>query len=227
MDRFKIKISKSCGLILLCLCFKVSAQNLGAKLGAVTQLHGEVTFFPFHLPNKLKHLQVNDILNEKGSYLTYEDSFMTVKLFDGSFLRLSPKSKFSLEFNASQKIYTLHLFTGSIKILFSQKLSAGKAEKLIVKSGDTEIETTEGKFSVVANPVMDLVNCYVEKGLVSVISLSQGERKDFAYVHRNETVSVEESNHDVSVPRKISDKELQFLHGSSYLKLEKGEETSP
>lgn len=224
MDKFKNKYSKSCGLIFLLLSTYSFAQEVPKSLGTVTQVHGEVTYLPFNLPTQKKIIKQNDTVLPNGSYLSYEDSFLTVKLFEGNYLRLSPKSKFSLEFDPKEKNFTLHLFTGSVKVLFSQKLNQGLTQKFIIKSGDSEIEASDAKFTVVRNPVMDSISCYVEKGMAIVSQYQLTEKKDSEYVHAMEMISTQDRNPEIAPAQKMKEKELRFLHSSFYLKNSKRED---
>lgn len=54
----------------------------------------------------------------------------------------------------------IHLFTGSIKVLFSTNLNDNK---FIVKSADTLFETLDAIFSVIRNPVLDLKSLCLKK----------------------------------------------------------------
>jgi hypothetical protein len=143
---------------------------------------------------------------------------MTIKFFDGSWLRVSPKSKFTVEYQPQASIILVHLYTGSIKILFSNHLNKNKVQKIIVKTTDTLFETVDGKFSVIRSPVLDMNSVYVEKGTVLTTQHVLNKRKDMEIVHTGEMVSVKDNESDIESPTKMSEKEMKFLHSSKYLK---------
>lgn len=206
------------GLIASLLLLPLFSHAGTFNLGNITQAEGEITFLNFAPPHKLSQVKVKEQLQPDGSYLTQESSFMTVELFDGSWLRASPKSKFTLEFQPSSKIILVHLFSGSVKILFSAHLNDNIVEKIIVKSADTLFETVDAKFSVVRSPLTDMNSVFVEKGTVMAIQHVFNEKKDVEIVHAKETASVKDNQLDIESPRKMSDKEINFLHPSHYLK---------
>jgi len=187
------------------------------NLGTITQAEGEITFLNFAPPHQVKQVKVQEILQTDGSYLTQDTSFMTVELFDGSWLRVSPKSKFTLEYLASSKTILVHLFSGSVKILFSTHLNKNEAQKIIVKSADTLFESVEGKFTISRNIVSDISNVYVEKGTVIATKYVHNERKDSEIIHARETASIKDIDTNIESPSRMTDKEIKFLHPSSYL----------
>lgn len=221
MDRTKT-LARATGRCLIALSFtlSLSLQAAGHKLGRITQIDGEVTYLNFMPPHALKQVKMKNHLLDDGSYLTQDNSFFTVKLFDGSWLRVSPKSKISAEFEPATKTLTIHLFTGSLKALFSSELNGKKLEKLIVKSASSTFETVDGKFTVSRNTVNDVSNVYVEKGTVIATQYVHNERKDSEIVHTRETTTISDRDLDVESPRSMTDKEIKYLHPSFYLKKE-------
>lgn len=195
------------------------AQAEPYKLGVVTQAEGEISFLDFTPPHHLlKNIKAKQTFLSEGSYLTQDDSFLTVRMFDEtSWLRLSPRSKFAPEFNAKNKTLIIHLFTGSVKVLFSSTLSQDRIAKVIVKSADGSFECSEGKFTVVRNNITDTSSVYVEKGTV-VSSFNSEVSQDLEIVHAQETTTITDRNSEVPSPRKMTDKEISFLHPSKYLK---------
>ncbi len=187
-------------------------------MGNVTQAEGEISFLHFSPPHKLVQVKPMEQVSTNGSYLTQESSFLTMKLFDGSWLRISPRSKFTIEFQPYTKAILIHLFSGSIKILFSNHLNNKIVEKIIVKSADTLFESVEAKFSVVRSPLIATNSVFVEKGTVVVIQHVFNEKKDIEIVHAKETASVKDNELDIESPREMSEKEINFLHPSRYLK---------
>lgn len=215
--------SRNAGRCLISLFLLLPAfANAGTfNLGKITQAEGEITFLNFAPPHKLSQVKIKQQLMSDGSYLTQEASFMTVELFDGSWLRASPKSKFTIEFQPASKVILVHLFSGSIKILFSTHLNDNIVEKIIVKSADTLFETVNAKFSVVRSPLTDMNSVFVEKGTVMTIQHVFNEKKDMEIVHAKETASVKDNQTDIESPRQMSEKEMNFLHPSHYLKQNK------
>jgi hypothetical protein len=67
-------------------------------MGSITQSEGEITFLNYAPPHTLKLVQKNQQLLTDGPYLTHELSYMCLKFFDDSWPRVSPKSKFNVEY---------------------------------------------------------------------------------------------------------------------------------
>jgi hypothetical protein len=220
MDRTE-KNSRNAGRSLIFAFFFLSfvAKAQPYKLGVVTQAEGEISFLEYAPPHhRLKTIKPQQTFLTDGSYLSQDDSFLTVRLFDEtSWLRLSPRSKFSAEFRPTNRTLTIYLFTGSIKVLFSSILSQKKIDKVVVKSADGSFESTEGKFTVVRNNIADTSSVYVEKGTV-MSSLNNETSQILLMVHAQETTSITDRRNEVASPRKMTDKELNFLHPSKYLK---------
>ena len=212
--QFLLKIS----LILLIAQNSLLANAQDFKIGEITQAEGESTFLHYAPPHKLIQVEKNRPVLMEGSYLTQDSSFITIKFFDGSWLRVSPKSKLSIEFLPHSKQVIIHLFTGSVKTLFSSMLNNKGIQKIIVKSADTLFETVGAKFSVVRNPLTSTNSVFVEKGSVVTIQHVANEKKDMEIVHRNEMTSVKDNEHDIKSPRTMSEEEVKFLHPSKYLK---------
>ena len=212
--KFLVKII----LFLLFAQHSIKANAQAFNIGNITQAEGESTFFHYLPPQRLIQVKKDQNVRMGGSYLTQDSSFITIKFFDGSWLRISPKSKISIEYLPESKQILIHLFTGSVKTLFSRKLSQGGILKFVVKSADTFFETVGAKFSVVRNAVSNTNSIYVEKGSVIIIQNVANERKDMEIVHRNEMTSVKDNEHDIMSPRKMSEGEVKFLHPSKYLK---------
>jgi ferric-dicitrate binding protein FerR (iron transport regulator) len=186
------------------------------NLGVITQAKGKVTFFPYQGLRKVETLSTKSIIHEGGSYLAHENSNFTVKLFDGSWLKVSPTSKFSIEMDSINKEIQLHLYSGSIKILFASSVTQSKMQKFIVISGDGRFETSEAKFSVFRNMLESTGYVYVEKGLVRA-SKSQLETTSAELVHRQEMTAVKDRDSTIESPRKISENQMKFLNSSFYL----------
>ncbi len=217
------RVAASC-LIGGLLLFPLSGFTAPFNLGQVTQAEGDITFLDFAPPHhKISNVKESTKFITDGSYLTKDDSFLTVQLFDGSWLRLSPRSKVSAEFDPTGKVITLHLFTGSVKLLISSSQNGEAVQKLVVKSADALFEATEGKFSVVRNPITNVSSVYVEKGMVLAMQNGSSQNNEVKLVHREETTSLKDRDVDFESPRKMTEKEIKFLHPSSYLKGKKSE----
>lgn len=208
------KILKS-GLIL---CLVWSIQNSLAQsyqVGAITQLEGQVSFFDF-FKKQIIPLKKNQDIFTSGSYLTQDDSFLTVKIVGGHYLRLNPKSKISIEYEPEDKTLRVILLAGSVKALkFKSKNST--IDKIFIQSGATTFEASEGKFSVNRNLIDDSSNVYVEKGLVIVGQTINQTKSDMELVHQGEMLSVTDKQIDLDSAWKMKDKEKKFLHPSFYL----------
>lgn len=217
------RVATSC-LIGGLLLFPLAGFTAPFNLGLVTQVQGEITFLDFTPPlHKLSEVKENTKFITDGSYLTKEDAFLTVQLFDGSWLRLSPRSKVSAEFDAVAKVVTLHLFTGSVKALISSSQNGEAVHKLVVKSADAVFEASEGKFSVVRNPITNVSSVYVEKGVVIATHNGTSKIQEGQLIHRLETTSLKDRDLEFDSPRKMTEKESSFLHPSNYLKNLKGQ----
>jgi ferric-dicitrate binding protein FerR (iron transport regulator) len=186
------------------------------NLGAITQLKGVATFFPFQGLRSVTPLSQKSVLREGGSYLSHEKSFFTVKLFDGTWLKVSPSSKFSLEINPELKEIQLNLYSGSVKVLFSGNVTQSKMKKFIITTGDGRFETSEAKFSVFRNILESTGYIYVEKGLVMVSRNQQGSNGN-ELVHAQEMTALKDRDSTIESPRKISENQMKFLNSSFYL----------
>lgn len=215
MDRITKKYFAACGLVL---SLSVRAELPHASLGTVTQSHGTVTFLSYTPPNIVQNVKVKDDLFSEGSYLTRDDSFLTAKSIYGQWLRVSPKSKIYLSLDHENKSITLHLLSGSVKVLSSEKLNSQNPYKLIVKSGNTFFESTEGKFSIVRYLALNSVVAYVEKGVVTTYREGQKDI-NLHYLHALETITIEDKISPISSPRKMTKKEIKFISKARYLKL--------
>src|SRR6478735_2612096 len=101
------RVASSC---LISSLFLFSLSSLAASrfhLGQITQVEGEITFLNFAPPHKIENVKKEQSLETDGSYLTQDDAYMTVQLFDGSYVRLSPSSKISAEFEPVSKTMTI------------------------------------------------------------------------------------------------------------------------
>jgi ferric-dicitrate binding protein FerR (iron transport regulator) len=213
---------KSCSLI-LCLFFSSFSWASPFMMGKITQASGEIHFFKFASPYKTIPVQTNGKIETKGSYLTQDDSFFTVQLFDGSWIRISPKTKISIDFAPESKTATLHLFSGSVKVLFASSLNGNKIQKLVIKSADAVFETVEGKFSVVRNIINNTSKVLVEKGAVIASHEIIADKKDVILVHAGESTLIKDRDPNIPSPRKLSEKEMKFLQAKNYLKIKKDE----
>lgn len=215
------EITRNAGrsLIAALLLWPVSSLALPFNIGQITQAQGEISFLDFTPPHhRISKVKVRGKFLTDGSYLTKDNSFLTVQFFDGSWMRLSPRSKVSVEFGPDTKTLTVHLFTGSIKVLISTSQNDLKVEKLLIKSADALFESAEGKFTVVRNPVSDLSSVYVEKGMVLAMHNGMSENKNVKLIHQRETTSLKDRSPEFEPARKMTDKEVKFLHPSYYLK---------
>ena len=218
MDRTK-KITRNsiCCLITTLILWAPKALSTNHQLGLVTQLEGEITFLDFVKIKTITNVKEKDHLHTDGSYLTHDDAFFNVQLFDGSWLRLNPKSKISLEFNPETKTLTIFLLTGSMKILYDQARKERKLEKIIVQSAGATFETVGAKFTVTRNLLTDQSSVYVEKGTVIATQYVQHQKQDMELVHAKEKTTINDRENDVESPRKMSDKEIHFLNPKNYL----------
>lgn len=217
MDKLKkIVISFiACGLI----PWSTQANDFPqTKIGQISQTYGQTTFLTYKVPSTLYPVKKNSPFFTDGSYLTRDNSFFTAQLFDGSFLRASPKTKFAVELDTHQKMATIYLFTGSIKVLISRALNQGKLEKIIVKSGDGVFEASEAKFSVVRNPVLSDVSIYVEKGSLLARAVRNNSQEDLQLIHTMEGVTLKDKTFDIDEPHRLTAREKKWLHANFYLR---------
>ena len=186
------------------------------QLGLITQLKGEVTFFPYQGAQSATPVSNKATIRDGGSYLSHEKSYFTVKLFDGSWLKVSPSTKFSIEMDPDQKEIHLNLYSGSVKVLFSRKISKSQMEKFVIISGDGRFETSEAKFSVFRNILDSSSYVYGEKGLVKV-TRNNVETFTGELIHAQEMTALKDRDSAVESPRKVSEKQMKFLNSSFYL----------
>ena len=196
----------------------ISQESLAQifELGSATQVEGEITFLEFSPPHRLSSVTKNQKLLTGGSYLAKDDSYMTVKIFDESYLRLNPKSKISLEYNPDLKEIKVFLFSGSLKAILGQSPKS-RLEKMIIHSGSSQFESTAAKFTVSRNPIKDSSSVYVEKGAVMTNLFLRDQKKDTEIIYQNETTTVLDTDAEISESRSMKEKEIRFLHPSKYL----------
>ncbi len=192
-------------------------MSAGHQLGIIVQLEGEITYLDFLKTKTVTNVKEKDQLQTDGSYLTHENAFFNVHLFDGSWLRLNPKSKISLEFHPETKTLTVFLLTGSIKMLIDLDRKEKQLEKIIVQSAGATFETIGSKFTVTRNLLIDQSSVYVEKGTVIATQYEQYQKKDMELVHAREKTTINDRDNDVESPRKMSEKEIHFLNPKNYL----------
>ena len=192
-------------------------MSAGHQLGHISELDGEITYLDFLKIKTVTTVKEKDQLQTDGSYLTHDDAFFNVHLFDGSWLRLNPKSKISLEFNPEAKTLTIFLMTGSMKMLLDQDRKEKQLEKVIVHSAGATFETVGSKFTVTRNLLTDQSSVYVEKGTVIATQYVQHQKQDMELVHAREKTTINDRENDVESPRKMSEKEIHFLNPKNYL----------
>lgn len=210
MDRFSKAI-----LALGCLSFSLGASALlppALKIGSVLQVKGEVKLVPYAPSAPTPLVKEKDVLQTNGTYATDEKGLLVAKLFEGTSLRLSPDSRLALEVNVPEKILTVFLFDGSLKISFSNKANRGAIAKVVVKSADMILESAEAKLSIVRNPLFETIAVYMEKGAATV-TRNIGQGTPLQHVHADEMLWIELKKHEMPSPQRISRKELKFLKG--------------
>jgi ferric-dicitrate binding protein FerR (iron transport regulator) len=211
------RIQYCCLILLVSLpIFKVHANT--HLVGKFTQISGEVTFFNFTGLRKVSTISDKDILTTQGSYLTQDDSYFTANLNNEGWLRLSPRSKVALEYDPDSKTLKISLFTGSLKLLISSTDKMSFLNRVIVQSAGALFEAVDAKFTVSRNNLEDTSSAYVEKGAVLATQYIQYEKKDSEILHSNETTTINDRVEDINSPRKMTNKEIKFLHPSQYLK---------
>ncbi len=217
MDRkSKIKKFSTSGLVFLLIFFSEMLNAQTFDLGVVTKVEGEVSFLEFSPPHRLSQTQKDSQLQSGGSYLAKDDSFMTVKIFDESFLRLNPKSKISLEYDPASKELKIFLFNGSLKAILGQSPKS-RLEKMIIQSGGSQFESTAAKFTVSRNLIKDSSSVYVEKGIVIANVYHREQKKDSEIIYQNETTTISDNDLEISSAKTMKEKEIKFLHPSNYL----------
>lgn len=217
MDRTKTNTRNAiCCLIAVLILCAPKAMSAGHQLGLITQLNGEITYLDFLKYKTLNNVKEKDQLQTDGSYLTHDDAFFNVHLFDGSWLRLNPKSKISFEFHPETKTLTIFLLTGSMKLLLDKDRKEKQLEKVIVQSAGATFETVGAKFTVTRNLLTDQSSVYVEKGTVIATQYLQYQKQDMELVHASEKTTINDRENDVESPRKMTEKEIHFLNPKNY-----------
>jgi hypothetical protein len=218
MARSKTILSRAaCGLIVLFLLSSAFSAETVHQIGKVTQASGEVSRLEYPFPHKINQVKVNQKFTTEASYLAQAESYFTVQLFDGSWLRLSPKSKMAAQFDPDSKTITIHLFMGSIKALFDSTRNQKKIQKFVIKSAHATFETTEAKFTVSRNVINDFSSVYVEKGVVLAAQFINNRKTDSELIHAKEMLSIKDLEADIKSPTKMTDNQIKFLHPSFYL----------
>jgi hypothetical protein len=216
MDRKTQRLSLF--ILASCLSFPVFAKDfIQHNLGHWTQIEGQSSFL-LYKPGvrKAALVNLNDKITTEGSYLSHDEGFMTGKFFDNCWIRLGPKTKIVFSFSPQEKILYLKVFTGSVKVLFNREWSKNKAEKLIIESGDRQLETESGKFVFIRRPLFQSNHLYVEKGVVGVVSESRVQTQ---FVHQNEKMTFGEKFSSPSSLAKMDDKEIKEISSNQYLRL--------
>ena len=200
-----------------CLSFSSFAQDsIQHELGQWTQIEGSSSFLEYKVGIRNPvGVKLQDKIKTEGSYLSNEDGFMTGKFFDNCWIRLGPKTK--IVFTLSQADKTLHLkvFTGSVKVLFNREWTKGKAEKLVLESGDKQMETESGKFVFIRKPFFNENNLYVEKGLVSLVHENNLQTQ---LIHQNEKTSFNDKTRLSTEVAKMNEREREEISKELYLK---------
>jgi hypothetical protein len=217
MDRTKtITRNAICCLVTTLVLFSPKVLSSSHKLGLINQIEGEITYLDFLKDKTVTNVKATDQLQTDGSYLTHDNAFFNVHLFDGSWLRLNQKSKISLQFNPGTKTLTIFLLTGSMKMMLDIDRKEKKLEKVIVQSAGATFETVGAKFTVTRNLLTDQSSVYVEKGTVIATQYVQYQKQDMELVHAKEKSTIHDRENDVESPRKMSDKEIHFLNPKNY-----------
>ena len=202
-----------------CLILILSSYALGQEfnVGEITQLQGEITALEFAAPYRKVSLSKKSALKEENSILSGEDSFYNAKLLDGSWIRVSPRTKLSFDYDPIQKTILINLYSGSIKILFSTNLNQRKIEKIIVHTADLKIESADGKFSLMRNILTNESSVFVEKGLV--MASLQNNLNQQIYLHGREKLILPDRQKVLPGTEVIKDKEMKTIHSKFYLKI--------
>ncbi len=209
---------KICCLILITCFTTFNVQANSHSVGQFTQVTGEVTFFNFTGLRRVSSVSETEKLVTGGSYLTQDDSFFTANLNNEGWLRVSPRSKIALEYDPNTKTLKISLFTGSLKALISSTDKMNFLDRVIIQSAGASFEAVDAKFTISRNNLEDTSSAYVEKGSVLAWQSIQHEKKDSEILHNNETTTISDRIQDISSPRKMTNKEIKFLHPSHYLK---------
>jgi hypothetical protein len=201
----------------LILIFSSYALGQEFNVGEITQLQGEITALEFVTPHRKLNLSKKSPLKEECSILSGEDSFYTAKLLDGSWIRVSPKTKLSFDYDPNEKTIKINLYLGSIKILFSTNLNQRKIEKIIVYTAGLKLESADGKFSIMRNILTNESSIFVEKGLV-MASLENNLNQQI-YLHAREKLIMPDRQKQLPEIETIKDKEMKAIHSKFYLKI--------
>lgn len=200
-------------------CLIISgAQSIFAQafnLAEISQIKGEVTSLEFSAPHTKIELSKNSVIKTESSILSHDNSFYTAKLFDGSWVRVSPKTKLSFNFYPQEKVIEINLYSGSVKILFSTNLNNHKVEKIIINSADLKIESVDGKFSIIRNNLINESSVYVEKGLVIGSSVQTPNKQ--AILHAREKLVIQDREKRLPETERITEKEMKYIHSRFYL----------
>jgi ferric-dicitrate binding protein FerR (iron transport regulator) len=152
----------------LCLPLTVSAG------GKVTFIKGKITALKLNESKaKPKKLKVGSTIKPGISYYSSDLSQVVIKLPDGTWVRIGSDTQFELQ--KERERFVIHLHTGTLRMLFSQKLQNSKTSTVAVKTNEAWVEAAAAKFTVTYMPIFNHTSVYVDKGLVQVSNL---ETKD-------------------------------------------------
>jgi ferric-dicitrate binding protein FerR (iron transport regulator) len=182
------------------------------KIGSIVQLKGKVTLVPYAPAVPVAQVQEKDVLQTNGTYATADRALLVAKLFEGTELRLSADSRFSLEVDVREKVLTAFLFAGSLKVDFSSKANRGVITKVVLKSGDMVLESVDGKFIVVRNTLINTVSATMESGTATV-TRNLGQGTPIQHLHAQEMLWIDLNEQQMPAPAKITEKELKHLRG--------------
>ena len=217
MDRTKTLTRNAiCCLITSIILWAPKVLSAEHDLGIISEMQGEITYLDVLKVNTLTTVKQNDPLQANGSYLTRSDAYFNVDLFDGSSLRLNPKSKISIEYNPESRTVMILILTGSIKISIDPDRKDQKLAQIMVQSAGATFETAGADFTVTRNLLTDQSSVYVEKGTVTATQYVQNQKKDRELVHASEKTTIHDRVNEVESPIKMTEKEIYFLNPKNY-----------
>lgn len=196
-------------LLRLLLLFTLTISTTVLANGKVTFIKGKITALKLNESKaRPKKLKLGSKIKPGFSYYSSDLSQVVIKLPDGTWVRIGADTQFELQ--KEKERFVIHLHTGTLRMLFSQKLQNSKTSSLAVKTNEAWVEAAAAKFTVTYLPIFNHTSIYVDKGLVQVSNLETKESSQPELVYGGEFSEVVAGEKPRSA-REMSEKEQRML----------------
>lgn len=204
-------LEKSLKTILLLASLNTWANDSIFSVGKIHEIKGTITEIP--LLSKRQEAQATkaqEPLKLDTSYVSQNYSQLVIELSDGSKVRLGSMSKVS--FSLKDSTLTLNLENGSLQVL--KKATATHSSKMVIKTLNSEIETSDGDLVVTFKPLFEQTSLYMERGLAHILKRnipSQTTATSIEMVHAMEYSEVTSSLDSPKSAKRLKEKDLQMV----------------